>query len=168
MLSPFNLRAWIEAHREELKPPVGNRCLFRDSQFIVMVVAGPNTRTDYHDDPGDELFYQLQGDIVLKTMQEGRPVDIAIREGEIFMLPANVLHSPRRPPQTVGLVVERVRRPDEREGFIWFCDRCHHELHAEYLNVTDIEADLPRVFDRYYDDPQKRTCRHCGYVAPDR
>jgi 3-hydroxyanthranilate 3,4-dioxygenase len=168
MLPPFNLRAWIEAHREELKPPVGNRCLFRDSEFIVMVVAGPNARTDYHDDPGDELFYQLQGDITLRTMQQGRPVDIPIREGEIFMLPGHVLHSPRRPANTLGLVVERVRRADEQEGFVWFCERCHRELYAQYLNVTDIEADLPRVFDRYYSDPANRACRHCGHVAPGR
>jgi 3-hydroxyanthranilate 3,4-dioxygenase len=168
MLAPFNLRAWIEAHRDELKPPVGNRCLFRDSEFIVMVVGGPNARTDYHDDPGDELFYQLQGDITLKTMQEGHAVDIPIREGELFMLPSHVLHSPRRPANTVGLVVERVRRADEREGFVWFCDQCHHELYAEYLSVTDIEADLPRVFDRYYSNPANRTCRHCGHIAPGR
>ena len=168
MLPPFNLRAWIEAHRDELKPPVGNRSLYRDSEFIVMVVGGPNSRTDYHDDPGDELFYQLQGDITLKTMQDGRPVDIPIREGEMFMLPGHVLHSPRRPANTVGLVVERVRRPDECEGFVWFCDRCHHELYSEYLNVTDIEADLPRVFDRFYDRPENRTCGHCGYTAPGR
>jgi 3-hydroxyanthranilate 3,4-dioxygenase len=168
MLPPFNLRAWIEAHRDELKPPVGNRCLFRDSEFIVMVVGGPNARTDYHDDPGDELFYQLQGDITLKTMQEGRSIDIPIREGELFMLSSHVLHSPRRPANTVGLVVERVRRTGEREGFLWFCDQCHHELYAEYLNVTNIEADLPRVFDRYYSTPGNRTCRHCGHIAPGR
>jgi 3-hydroxyanthranilate 3,4-dioxygenase len=168
MLQPFNLLAWIEAHREELEPPVGNRCLFRDSEFIVMVVGGPNARTDYHDDPGDELFFQLRGDILLKTMQAGRPVDIPIREGEIFMLASHVLHSPRRPENTVGLVVERVRRADEREGFLWFCDRCHRELYAEYLNVTDIEADLPRVFDRYYGNPENRVCRHCGHIAPGR
>lgn len=164
MLQAFNLREWIERHRPELKPPVGNRCLFKDSEFIVMAVGGPNSRTDYHDDPSDEIFYQLEGDIVLKTIQHGQPVDVPIREGEMLLLPGGTLHSPRRPANTVGLVVERVRKPDEKEGFLWFCENCGHLLHSEYLHIADIEKDLPPVFDRFYKSEAQRTCRKCGTV----
>lgn len=165
-LKAFNFREWIDQHREFLKPPVGNQCVFRDSQFIIMVVGGPNSRTDYHDDPSDEFFYQLEGDIVLKTMQGGKPVDVPIQEGEILLLPAHVLHSPQRPAHSVGLVVERTRKPHEKEGFVWFCQRCNQLLYSEYLHVADIVQQLPPIFDRFYGSLQQRTCKHCGAVMP--
>ena len=163
-LNAFNFRQWIEENREFLKPPVGNRCVFRDSEFIIMVVGGPNSRTDYHVDPSEEFFYQLEGDITLKTIQNGQHVDVSIREGDIFLLPANIPHSPRRPANSVGLVIERMRKPDELEGFIWFCESCHHKLHEEYLHVTDIEVQLPQVFERFYSSSENRTCSHCGSI----
>lgn len=164
MLHAFNFREWIDRNRQYLKPPVGNRLVFKDSEFIVMVVGGPNSRTDYHDDPGDELFYQLEGDIVLKTVQDGKQADVPINEGEILLLPAGVLHSPRRPANTVGLVIERVRKPHEKEGFLWFCERCGHALYSEYLHVANIETDLPPIFERFYGSLAHRTCRLCGTV----
>ncbi len=163
-LRAFNFRQWIDEHREFLKPPVGNRCVFRDSEFIVMVVGGPNSRTDYHVDPSEEFFYQLEGDIVLKTIQDGKSVDVAIREGDIFLLPANVPHSPRRPTNTVGLVIERARRPDEIEGFEWYCEHCNHLIYAEYLHISNIETQLSPVFERFYNSLVHRTCRQCGTV----
>lgn len=165
-LPPFNFRQWIEQNREFLKPPVGNRCVYRDSQFIIMVVGGPNSRTDYHVDPSEEFFYQLEGDIVLKTMQDGVPVDIPIREGEVFLLPANLPHSPRRPANTVGLVIERARRPDEIEGFIWYCENCHHKLYEEYLHISNIETQLAPIFERFYASAANRTCSQCGTLMP--
>lgn len=166
MLQPLNFREWIEQNRQYLKPPVGNRVVFKDSEFIVMVVGGPNSRTDYHDDPGDEFFYQLEGDIVLKTIQDGKPVDVPIKEGEILLVPGGVLHSPRRPANTVGLVIERTRKPHEKEGFIWFCENCGHPLYSEYLRVADIETDLPPIFERFYGSLAHRACRNCGTVMP--
>ena len=163
-LRAFNFRRWIDEHREFLKPPVGNRCVFRDSEFIIMVVGGPNSRTDYHVDPSEEFFYQLEGDMVLKTIQDGRPEDVPIREGDILLLPSNVPHSPRRPANTVGLVVERVRRPDEIEGFEWYCERCNRKLYQEYLHISNIETQLPPVFERFYSSEANRTCKHCGTV----
>lgn len=165
-LPPFNFRQWIDQHREFLKPPVGNRCVYRDSEFIIMVVGGPNSRTDYHVDPSEEFFYQLEGDMVLKTMQDGIPVDIPIRAGEIFLLPANLPHSPRRPANTVGMVIERARKPHEIEGFIWYCEQCHHKLYEEYLHISNIETQLPPVFARFYSAAAHRTCRQCGTVMP--
>lgn len=167
-LKSFNFADWIDRHREYLRPPVGNRLVFRESEFIIMVVGGPNARTDYHDDPGEEFFYQLEGEMVLKTMQGGRPVDIPINAGEILLLPAHVPHSPQRRANSVGLVIERKRRPEERDGFLWYCSQCHHPLYSEYLHISDIETQLPPVFDRYYGSEHHRTCTRCGAVMPPR
>jgi 3-hydroxyanthranilate 3,4-dioxygenase len=167
-LKAFNFREWIDAHREFLKPPVCNRQVFRQSEFIIMVVGGPNERDDFHDDPGEEFFYQLEGNMVLRTMQEGARVDIPINEGEILLLPARVPHSPQRFANTVGLVVERKRRPEEQDGFLWYCHYCQYPLYAEYLHVSDIEHQLPPVFDRFHSSLKNRTCQACGTVAPAR
>jgi len=163
-LSPLNLRHWIDAHRAELRPPVCNKQVFEQGEFIIMVVGGPNARQDYHDDPADEFFHQLEGDMLLRTVQDGRRVDVPIREGEVLLLPAHVPHSPQRYAGTVGLVVERKRRPGEVDGFLWFCERCGHPLYSEYLQVTDIEAQLPPVFERFWSDPAHTVCRQCGSV----
>jgi 3-hydroxyanthranilate 3,4-dioxygenase len=164
LAAPFNLRRWVDEHREALRPPVGNKLLFRDSHFIVMAVGGPNARKDFHHDPDEELFYQLQGDIVLKTVQDGRLVDVPIREGDIFLLPAEVPHSPRRPAGTIGIVVERQRAAHELDGFSWYCENCGNRLHLERVPVSDIETQLPGIFARFYADRQLRTCSVCGDV----
>ena len=163
-LHSINFQQWIERHRQLLKPPVGNKRVFEDGDFIIMVVGGPNTRKDYHVDPGQELFYQLEGDILLKTLQEGRCVEVPVRQGEMLLLPALLPHSPQRPAGTVGLVIERQRRPGERDGFQWYCPRCAHLLHETFIELTDIEAGLPPVFERFYADLAARTCKRCGTV----
>lgn len=161
---PFNLMDWIEANRQYLKPPVCNRQLYVGEDFIVQVVGGPNSRTDYHYDEGPELFYQVEGEMLLKTIQDGKLVDVPIEQGEIFLLPSRVPHSPQRFADTVGLVVERTRREDELDGFMWFCERCGHKLYEEFLHVSDIVEDLPPVFERFYSEPRNRTCERCGTV----
>jgi 3-hydroxyanthranilate 3,4-dioxygenase len=163
-LTAFNFGAWIEANREFLKPPVCNRQVFHESEFIIMVVGGPNSRTDYHDDPGEEFFYQLEGDMLLKTMQDGKPVDIPIRQGEILLLPKHVPHSPQRFANSVGLVIERQRTREELDGFLWFCERCSTQLYAEYLHVDDIVSQLPPIFDRFYNSVAHCTCKQCGHA----
>ncbi len=163
-LKAFNLKSWIDAHRAELKPPVGNRRLFREGDFIIMAVGGPNQRKDFHLDPGEEFFYQLEGDMLLKVVEHGRVVDVPIREGEVFLLPPHLPHSPQRFADTVGLVVERVRRAGERDGLAWYCEHCHTELYREEFELTDIESQFPPVFDRFYSSPKRRTCRQCGAV----
>jgi 3-hydroxyanthranilate 3,4-dioxygenase len=163
---PFDLARWIERNRPLLRPPVGNKLLFQDGEFIVMAVGGPNSRKDFHHDPGDEIFYQVEGDIVLRTRQDDRLVDVPIRRGEIFRLPAEVPHSPQRPAGTVGIVVERRRRPDELDGFSWYCENCGACLHLERVAVGDIETQLPAIFARFYADRSLRTCRACGAVMP--
>jgi 3-hydroxyanthranilate 3,4-dioxygenase len=142
-LKAFNFKQWIDENRQQLKPPVGNKLVFTDSEFIIMVVGGPNARRDFHVDPGEEFFYQLEGGITLATVQDGKRQDIAIGEGEIFLLPANMPHSPRRPANTVGLVIERIRRPGELDGFQWYCEKCDTKLYEEFVEVTNIETQLP-------------------------
>jgi 3-hydroxyanthranilate 3,4-dioxygenase len=166
MSAPFNLQRWIESHRDLLKPPVGNKLLFQDSSLIIMAVGGPNARKDFHHDPDEEFFYQLEGDIVLATIQDGRRVDIPIRAGEVFLLPAQMPHSPQRPAGSIGIVVERRRAPDELDGFSWYCERCGHQLHLERVAVANIETQLPGIFARFYSSPALRTCDVCGAVLP--
>ena len=167
-LTAFNVQAWIDDHRDRLKPPVCNQQVFEENDFIVMVVGGPNSRTDYHYDEGPEFFYQLEGEMLLKTIQDGKRVDIPIRAGEILLLPPKVPHSPQRLENSVGLVVERKRLPDELDGFMWYCENCDHLLYEEYLYVDDIVGQLPPVFDRFYGSEENRTCDNCGAVMPDR
>jgi 3-hydroxyanthranilate 3,4-dioxygenase len=129
------------------------------------VVGGPNSRSDFHVDPGNEFFYQLEGDMLLKTVQDGRVVDVPIREGEIFLLPPNVPHSPQRLVNTVGLVIERRRLAGERDGLQWYCDRCQQKLYEEHFALTDIESQFPPVFQRFYASTEHRTCKACGHIA---
>lgn len=161
---PLNLRKWIEEHRDLLKPPVGNAQIWKDREFMVTVVGGPNARKDFHVDPGEEFFYQLEGDITLRVIEAGRTRDIPIREGDVFLLPPLVPHSPQRPPETIGMVIERVRRPDEEDRFQWYCDRCGHLLDEIVLHVTDLTTQLKPAFDAFYADPARHTCGKCGTV----
>lgn len=164
MLPPFNLQQWIEDNRESLKPPVRNKELYEAGDFIIMVVGGPNNRKDYHDDAGPEFFYQIKGDMVLRIRENGRPKDITIKEGEVFLLPGHVHHSPQRFEDTVGLVIERKRTKDELDGFLWYCDECHEKIHEEYVPLQSIVDDLPKVFERFWGSLENRTCKKCGAV----
>jgi 3-hydroxyanthranilate 3,4-dioxygenase len=162
-MKPLNFHKWIDEHRHLLKPPVGNAQIWEgDRDFVVMVVGGPNSRTDYHLNEGEEFFYQVEGDIVLRVLQKGKPVDIPIKQGEIFLLPPNTPHSPQRGPNTVGLVIERRRLPDERDTFLWVCDKCSAELYRESFHLTDIVKQLPPVFEHFWGNPANTTCRNCG------
>jgi len=147
---PFNLRRWIDQNRDLLKPPVGNKLLFEDSAFIIMAVGGPNSRKDFHHDPSEEFFFQIEGDMVLKTVQD--------------LLPADVPHSPQRPAGSVGIVVERRRASHELDGFSWYCENCGNPLYLERVAVSNIETQLPEIFSRFYRSLQHRTCSVCGTV----
>ncbi|MFM7671108.1 MAG: 3-hydroxyanthranilate 3,4-dioxygenase [Bacteroidota bacterium] len=162
--APFNLKKWIDEHRDLLKPPVGNQCVYKEaSDFIVMVVGGPNARKDYHFNETEELYYQIEGDITVKIIDEGVPKDIHLKEGDMFLLPARTPHSPQRGPNTVGLVIEKIRQ-EEKDGFQWFCENCGHLLHESKLVVTDIVKQLPPVMESFYQSEEKRTCEKCGSV----
>jgi 3-hydroxyanthranilate 3,4-dioxygenase len=160
----INFKQWIEEHRHLLKPPVGNQLVFEDAEFIIMVVGGPNARKDYHWEEGEEFFYQLEGDINLRLMIDGKATDVPIKEGEIFLLPAKVPHSPQRPANTVGLVVERKRREGELDGFQWYCENCGNLLYEEYFPLENIVTQLPPIMDRFFSSEEHRTCDNCGTV----
>lgn len=163
---PINFNKWIDEHRHLLKPPVCNKQVFEQQDFIVMVVGGPNSRKDYHVDEGPEFFYQIEGDMLLKTMQDGEVMDIPIQEGEIFLLPPKLPHCPQRFADTVGLVIERKRLAHEKDGFQWYCDNCNNLLYQAFFHLKDIEKDLPPVFERFFASDEHRTCDRCGAMMP--
>lgn len=166
MIAPFNLQKWIDENRDLLKPPVGNKNLYKEAgDFIVMVVGGPNARKDYHYNESEELFYQLEGDALVRIQQDGKPKDIIVREGEIFLLPAKTPHSPIRGENTVGLVIERVRTgTDLTDGLFWYCEKCNTELKQYRFKLENIEKDFLPRFREFYGSEAMRTCSNCGHV----
>jgi 3-hydroxyanthranilate 3,4-dioxygenase len=162
---PFNFKKWIDDNRHLLKPPVGNQQIWKDNEdFIVMVVGGPNSRKDYHYNESEEFFYQLEGDVVVKIIEDGKNIDIPINEGDIYLLPPKTPHSPQRGPNTVGLVIEKHRKGNEIDGFMWFCEKCNHKLYEEYFKLEDIVKQLPPVMEKFYSSLELRTCKKCGTV----
>jgi 3-hydroxyanthranilate 3,4-dioxygenase len=165
MLAAVNLHAWIEEHRNLLKPPVGNAYIW-SSNFLVMVVGGPNQRSDYHINPGEELFYQVEGNIVLKVIDEGKPRDVPIKQGEIFLLPARVPHSPQRPANTVGLVVEQPKAFKDSHHLRWYCRSCGAVLHDTEFQPADIGKQIKAIIEQFNGSEQLRTCKACRAVFP--
>jgi len=166
MLAPFNLQKWINENRDLLKPPVNNKCLFVEAgDFIVMIVGGPNARKDYHFNESEELFYQLEGDVTVKIQENGKAREVQIKEGDIFLLPGNIPHNPVRGANTVGLVIEKVRKGTEMvDGLMWFCDECNHKLHEFRFPLKNIETDFQSRFKEFYNSEELRTCDNCGHV----
>jgi 3-hydroxyanthranilate 3,4-dioxygenase len=163
--APFNLYQWIDQNRDLLKPPVGNKNLYRESgDYIVMIVGGPNARKDYHYNETEELFFQIEGDITVFIQENGKKKEITVKEGEMFLLPAKIPHSPVRPANTIGLVVERKRAPHHQDGLLWFADQSNEKLYEEYFHLTDIEKDFLPVFKRFYASEKLRTCPKTGEV----
>jgi 3-hydroxyanthranilate 3,4-dioxygenase len=166
-LAAFNFQNWIEEHKHLLKPPVGNQKVFEDSDMVVMVVGGPNKRTDYHDDPVEEFFYQLKGDMLLKIHDGEEFYDVPIREGEVFLLPPHVRHSPQRPQEgSIGLVVEPKRQEGQLDAIEWYCFECGTRVHRAEMQLKSIVKDLPPVYEAFYASEEARTCPNCGAVHP--
>lgn len=170
MIPPIDFAKWIDDNAHLLKPPVGNKVVFEGANdLVVMVVGGPNARTDFHVDPYEELFYQVRGDMHVNLMTPRGPETVHIREGQMWLLPPNVPHSPQRPEEgSAGLVVERLRPEGVREAFRWYCQECDAMVHEVELQVRDIVADLPPVFQAFYNDEKARTCEACGALHPGR
>ena len=160
---PFNFTKWIEDNRESLKPPINNKVVYKDTEFIVMVVGGPNARKDYHFNESEEFFYQLQGDIKVQIQEDGKAVEVDIKEGDIFLLPPRVPHNPIRFKDTIGLVMERKRRNGEKDGLLWFCEKCNTKLYEEYFELTDITSQFQTIFKKFYSSENLRTCTACGH-----
>jgi 3-hydroxyanthranilate 3,4-dioxygenase len=150
LMPPINLKRWIEEHRDLLKPPVGNKMIWTDSEFMVMVVGGPNQRKDFHVEDGEEFFFQVEGDITLRIIENEKIREIPIREGEMFLLPPGIPHSPQRPANTVGLR--------------WFCEECGAVLYDANFQLVDLGKQLKPIIERFYTDESLRTCKRCGHV----
>lgn len=166
-LAAFNFQNWIEEHRDLLKPPVGNKLIWEDSDLMAFVVGGPNQRTDFHDDPVEEFFYQLEGDMLLKVVDDGQFHDVILREGDVLMLPKHVRHSPQRPMAgSVGLVIEPKRPDGHKDAFEWYCFDCGCLLHRVDVILNSITEDLPPLFEAFYEDQSARTCPSCGALHP--
>jgi 3-hydroxyanthranilate 3,4-dioxygenase len=163
---PFNLTKWIEENRHLLKPPVGNKNIYIDSEdYIVMIVAGPNARKDYHYNETEELFYQLEGEITVYVQDNGEKKAMKLSAGDMYLHPAKTPHSPNRSPNSIGLVVERKRQDlGAKDGLLWFCDNCNHKLYEVYFDLTDIENDFLPHFKHFYNSEKLRTCEKCGTV----
>ena len=164
LMPPINLKRWVDEHRDLLKPPVGNKMVWQDSEFMVMVVGGPNQRKDFHVEEGEEFFYQIEGDITLRVIEGGGVKEIPIRQGDMFLLPAGIPHSPQRPAHTVGLVIERRRKEGEKDHLRWFCDNCGQELFDSEFQLVDLGKQLKPIIEGFYAAEGLRTCKHCGHV----
>jgi 3-hydroxyanthranilate 3,4-dioxygenase len=170
-LKAFNFQRWIDEHKDRLRPPVGNAQVWEDGEMMVTVVGGPNQRRDYHDDPTEEFFYQLRGNISLRIMETpGKPpLEIPVHEGEIFLLPKHMRHSPQRPEAgSIGVVVEMPRPDGAVDGFEWYCPNCYHLVHRAEVKLKSIVRDLPPLFEQFYGNESLRKCRQCGTVHPGR
>ena len=163
-VSPYNLKAWVEENREQLKPPVGNKMVYKDAEFLVMVVGGPNRRKDFHIEEGEEFFYQIEGDIVVRIIEEGKLRDVEIKEGEMFLLPPRIPHSPQRPENTVGMVIERQRKTGELDHLRWYCESCGEVLHNASFQLEDLGSQLKPLIEEFYATESLRTCTHCNAV----
>lgn len=165
MLSTINFKKWIDENRHLLKPPIGNKQIWMEAEdFIAMVVGGPNNRTDYHYNESEEFFYQLEGDMILRIQENGKAVDVPIKEGEILLLPGKVPHSPQRFENTIGLVIEKIRKEGEKDGLQWYCEKCNHKLYEEYFHMENIMTQMQGVFKKFYANKDLRTCKNCGHV----
>lgn len=166
----LNFQRWIDDNQHLLKPPVNNAQVWKDGDFMVTVVGGPNRRSDFHDDPIEEFFYQMKGNAYLLVLDRGRYERVELREGDIFLLPKHVLHSPQRPEAgSLCLVVEHVRRPEQRDALQWNCAHCGHLIQRYEMNLQSIVADLPPVYEKFYASSEaERRCGQCGTVHPGR
>lgn len=166
--APFNFYKWLEENRDKLKPPVGNKNLYpMGEDYIVMVVAGPNARKDYHFNETEEFFFQLEGDITVKIQENGEPKEMNLGPGDMFLLPPNTPHNPVRHEGSIGLVIERVRKgKGMKDGLMWFCNNCNHKLHETYFELSNIENDFLPRFKEFYGSEELRTCDNCGTVMP--
>ncbi|MEM6684406.1 MAG: 3-hydroxyanthranilate 3,4-dioxygenase [Bacteroidota bacterium] len=165
---PFNLNQWVEENRDLLKPPVGNKNLYKDAgDYIVMIVAGPNARKDYHYNETEELFYQLEGNIEVHIQEEGEKKTMKLGPGDMYLHPAGVPHSPVRFKDSIGLVVERKRKgTDLMDGLQWYCDNCNNKLYDVRFPLDNIEKDFLKHFKYFYSSKELLTCNKCGTVMP--
>jgi len=169
LIPPFNFHKWIEENQKLLQPPIGAKLLYEDSMFVLMAVGGPNRRNDYHINQTEEFFFQFKGDMILKVVDNGEFKDVPIREGDMFLLPANIPHSPQRFENTVGLVIEQKRKAEVIDRLRWYCENqsCRDILYEEafHVDTLDVGGALKPIILAFYSSEEKRTCKKCGFIT---
>ncbi|TKC47425.1 hypothetical protein EI555_009458 [Monodon monoceros] len=156
MESPVRVKAWVQENRASFLPPVCNQ-LLHQKQLKIMFVGGPNTRKDYHIEEGEEVFYQLEGDMLLQVLEQGRHRDVVIRQGEIFLLPAGVPHSPQRFANTVGLVIERRRLKTELDALRYYVGDTTDVLFEKWFYCEDLGTQLAPIIQEFLSSEQHGT-----------
>jgi 3-hydroxyanthranilate 3,4-dioxygenase len=146
-----------------------NTVLWQAPDSIAFVARGREFRSEFHNDPSDEVMYMIKGDMNLHyRTPDGAEKVAVVREGEIIHCPAGTPHSPRFSPDAFVLVLERKRRSDEDDRFTWFCERCGAELHQSVKHVADYREDpVSRAYEEFYGSEKNRTCAKCNHVTPD-
>ncbi|KAK3177264.1 3-hydroxyanthranilic acid dioxygenase [Lecanicillium sp. MT-2017a] len=165
LVPPVNLPKWLEENSHMLKPPINNYCVYNDG-FTIMIVGGPNARTDYHINTTPEYFYQHRGAMILKVVDDGVFKDIVIREGDMFLLPPNTPHNPVRFADTVGMVVEQRRPEGSVDRMRWYCGSCSGVVvHEAAFHCTDLGTQIKAAVEDFRNDDDKRRCPECGKLA---
>ncbi|UJR25981.1 hypothetical protein I4U23_007329 [Adineta vaga] len=155
-IQKLNVHKWIDENEKDFLPPVCNKLMHND-QLTIMFVGGPNVRKDYHLEEGEELFYQLKGDMCLKVVEQNQQRDVIIKEGEIFLLPANIPHSPNRFENTVGFVMERRRDDKELDCLRYYQDQSTNRLFERWFHTTDLGIQLKPVIKEFFSSDEYRT-----------
>jgi 3-hydroxyanthranilate 3,4-dioxygenase len=160
-LQGFNLQKWIDANRGDWGQ---RRVIWQDSDFIAFVTRGPNRRKDYHINPGDEIFYQLEGELNLHYLKDTQHEVAVLKAGDVFLMPKHTPHSPRRADGSWTYVVERTRSNQEIDRFIWPCEKCGNQLYATEVRFDDPSDAVNVATAALKADPKLATCKKCGEV----
>lgn len=158
-MSAFNsIPAWLAANTNNFAPPVCNKLMHGpDGQLFVMYVGGPNQRKDFHLEEGEELFYMEKGDMCLRVLEQGVFRDIVIKEGEVFLLPGRIPHSPQRHQGTVGLVVERQRTESEEDCIRYFMEGLPNVLFERWIHCTNLGTQIAPIINEYFASEEHKT-----------
>lgn len=167
---PLNFKRWLDEHAQSLKPPINNAQIWTDTDFMVTVVGGPNQRSDFHDDPIEEFFYQFKGNARLLLWADREYEWVHLHEGDIFLLPPHTLHSPQRPEaDSLCLVIERQRPKELTDALQWSCAACGTIVKRYEFQLNSIVTDLQLVYEQFYaTSDEERRCPKCGEIHPGR
>lgn len=161
-VSPLNVIDWLKNNPDALKPPVSNKVLFSSEDFMVMLVAGPNARTDFHFNQGSEFFYQIEGEIFLDLQLNNNVERVSIKQGEMYLLEPCVEHRPVRPANTIGIVIEKHRAANDVDALAWYCEECNNQLFRKEFRLQSIEKDLLPIIESFNADGNLKICNNCG------
>ncbi|XP_002119902.2 3-hydroxyanthranilate 3,4-dioxygenase-like [Ciona intestinalis] len=156
MLKVINLNQWVSENKAQFLPPVCNK-MMHNMQLKIMCIGGPNQRKDYHIEEGEEFFYMIKGDMCLKIVENGKHKDVVIKEGEVFLLPARIPHSPQRFEDTVGLVIERERHEYETDVLRYFVGESTDILYEKTFHSVDLGVELPPMINQYFNSEEYKT-----------